>query len=407
MAVELPKLAEGTLRTLTGMPGTSDVVSHDLVHHVVGDPILGAAIIAEWTQAGQASQVDEHHIKLTTIMQPASESLPAYRLVIGWYATRATMADKATQPHSFRISPAYAKPGQLYESAEHAKTWFYEHLRGLTAMLNAAHDHGWHDLVLQLAEPLWSLHRLTGDHENELATQTLALAAAEHLPEDHQARTLAVCHSRAAYALSSLQRHTEAFQASELALEYAWAADEPRILSAALSICGRAHQFAKQPHAAMKYYRQALALAEQLEDPRSLALRHRRIGEVLVELDDPSGAISHHEKAAELMKTADDTVGHARVITFLGRALLTGEQPASTYAAVYPALKILATSGSDYWQADANEVLGQASEHADPTGSAALRFYTEAIDKFESGGEPMHADRVRARVAALTPQLPQ
>lgn len=398
----LTTLASDTLRSLTAMPGSAGVVHRDLVHHVVGDLTLAAAVIVELTRAGHARGVDEHHIELTTIMQPASDSLPGYRRLIEWFATRTTMADETTQPGSFRLSPFYDAPGQLFESAEHAVNWFREHISRLDAMLDAAYDQCWYDLVLQLAEPMWSLYRLTGDHENELATQVLSLSAAVHLPEEQRARHLAVCASRAAYALSSQQRHDEAIREAEQAVENARQADEPQILSIALSIRGRAFQFAGRRFEAMRFYRDALALAERLDDPRSLALRHRRIGELLVELNDVSAAISHHEKAANLMMLAGDVVGLARVTTFLSRAHLADGEPASAFEALRPLLKNLENTGCDYWEADANEVLGRAAEHADPTGETALPYYTTAIAKFETGGEPERAERLRERVEQLT-----
>lgn len=401
MAVELSALADGTLRALTGRPGAADIVPRELVHYVVGDSALGDDVITEWISACHAHDRGEGELTLTTIMQPASGDLPGYRKVIEWHAIRAAWADQDTQPNSFRLSSTYATPGRPQRSAEQATSWWREHQSRLTAMLDAAYEQSWSDLVLQLAEPMWSLYRFTGDHDNELDTQTLSLAAAAGLPEEQRHRYLAVCHSRAAYALSSLQRHSTALLEADRALEHARRTDEPRIVSIALSIRGRALQFAGQPLSAMDSYQQALTLAEQLDDPRSLALRHRRMGEILVELDDLVGAISHYETAAELMATAGDPVGGARVKTFLGRALLAAGEPAAAYAAVRPTLTTLGSSGCDFWAADANEVAGAAAEHADPSGEASRRYYDTAIELFQRGGEPARAERVRQRLAGL------
>lgn len=399
MAAELSALADATLRALTGQPGAAGIVPRELVHHVVGDSVLGDRVIAEWSRADHAHDHGEHDIALTTIMQPTSDDLPGYRKVIEWYAIQLAWADQDTQPNSFRLSPAYATPGRPQRSAEQATSWWREHQPRLTAMLEAACEQRWHDLVLQLAEPMWSLYRFTGDHDNELDTQTLSFVAAGGLPEEQRHRYLAVCHSRCAYALSSLQRHFQALLEAERAVEYARRTDEPQIVSIALSIHGRALQFAGRPLSAKDCYQEALTLAEQLDDPRSLALRHRRMGELLVDLDDLGGAISHYETAAELMATAGDTVGGARVRTFLGRALLATGDPAAAYAAVRPTLTTLEASGCDFWAADANEVAGEAAKHADPSGEAARPYYNAAIAMFDRGGEPARAERVRERLA--------
>lgn len=403
MTAELSKLADETLRALTGMPGTSGIVSRDLVQHVVGDPGRADDVIAEWKEAGFARDLDDQqHIELTAIMQPASESLPGYRTLIEWYTIRAGMADNITQPHSWRLFLTDTTAGQLYESAEHATSWFREHHHRLLFMLEAALAQGWHDLALQLAESMWSLYRFTGDHAGELSTQTYCQAAADHLPKDQQPLHRAMIYGRTAYALTSLHCHDDALDHAEHALDHARQADDPRILSTCLSIHGRALHAAEQPRAALESYQHALVLAEELDDPRSVALQHRRIGEALMDLDDNAAALRHLETAADLMGTAGDTVGRARVTTFLGRALLTSGQPQRAYDAVHSTLLTLERSGCDLWLAEAQEVIGQAAEHTDPTGVDALLHYTVALARFEASGEPVRMERVRTLIDAVT-----
>lgn len=398
---ELSRLASKILRTITAMPGTSDVVHVDLVHSVVGDPVRGSDILAELVQAGHAVEVNPCHYRLTTVMQPASDKGDrlGYDSFIMWHTIRATMADKITQPFSWRLSPVYEQPGQLYESAEHAMSWFREHHGLLIGMMNAAFEHGWYDLTWKLGEPLWSLCRFAGEHEDELATQVLSLLAVDHLHDDQQSLRHAVFRARTAYALSTLHRYEEAVPEAELAIELARQAGTPQVLSTALSVYGRALQFAGQPRAALENYESALALAEQVKDTRSIALRHRRIGEVLVQLDDIVAAIDHLHTAAELMNAAGDDLGHARVVTFLGRALLEKNEHDRAAATVEPVLEMLEKSGCAFYEAEALEVLGKAAEHLHQP--AAHNYYLKAIEKFELRGEPERAKRLRDHLAAL------
>jgi len=402
MAVQLSKPAEAHLCTLTGLPGASGIVPRGLVHHVVGDSASGDAVIAEWISAGHAHETGEDELALTTIPQRAPEDLTGHRRAVGWYTIRAAEADEDTQPYSFRLASHGVPPRhRSRNSAQDATAWFRDHRTLLTAMLNAAYEQGWYDLVLHLAESMWSLHRFTGDHDNELAVQVLSLDAARHLPEKQRSRWLAACHSRAAGALSSLQRRDEALREAEEGLDHAGRTGEPLIVSIALCIRGRALLFAGQPQDALESYQQALTLAEQLDNSRHRALVHRRIGEIQVKLDNLGDAISSYKTAAELMATAGDTVGHARVMSFRARALLAAGDPSAAYATLRPVLPTLEASGCDFWAADANEVLGDAAMHADPSGDAARPYYDAAVEMFERGGEPARAERVRERRAEL------
>lgn len=401
MTAELTALAEETLYALTGLPGAADVIPRALVHHVVGDRAAADAVIDLWSRAGHARDHGDGDIELTTVMQPASDSLPRYRAIVRWYADHATKADEATNPDSLRLSRTDVTLKQPYDSAEHARRWFRDHHTQLYEMLVAAHDRGWSELVLQLAEPLWSFFRSIGDHVNELATQDFSLNVVPLLPEDQQPRYRAVCHGRAAFALSSQQSHEEAIAEAERAVEHARQAGDPRIMSAALSIQGRAFQYAKQLVRALACYHEALTISQQLDEPRSLALRCRRLGEVQIELNDLGAAIANLKAAADLMKAAGDMVGYARVMTFLGRAMLKDGQPMAAYVAVLPTLTTLGNS-SDFRLADANDVLGEAAELIHPCAEVALSYYATAISKFESGGEPARADQVRTRVLQLS-----
>ncbi|MET8763076.1 tetratricopeptide repeat protein [Lentzea sp. NPDC004782] len=397
---ELSNFAGKILRTITSMPGTSDVVHVDLIHAVVGDPVQGSDVVDELVRAGHAIEVDPCHYRLTTVMQPAADDDPlGYDAFILWHTIRATMADKITQPFSWRLSPVYEQPGQLYESAEHAMSWFREHRRLLVAMLNAAFERGWYDLSWKLAEPLWSLCRFAGEHEDELATQLLSLRAVDHLQDDQQALRRAVFHARSAFALSSLRRHDEALPEAERAIELARRIDTPQLLSTVLSVHGRALQFAGSPRAALERYEEALVLAEETEDTRSIALRYRRVGEVLIQLDDVVAATEHFRAAAELMTAVGDAVGRARVLTFLGRAQLAENEHVRGAATVLPVLEVLEKSGCALYAADALELLGEASEALHEP--AARVYYIRAIEAFQGAGEAIRAERVRGRLAGL------
>lgn len=411
---ELSELANKTLATIAAMPtilrtsttmsNVPDVVHVDLIRSLVGHHVRASEVVAELVQAGHVVEVDPCHYQLIDVPEPADDgALTAFDAFISWHVARATMADKITQPFSWRLSPGYDDPDQHFESAAHAMDWFRGHGALLISIMKAAFAEGWHDLAFRLAEPVWSLCRHAGRHDDELATQMHCIEAADHLPDEQQALYRAVFHSRAAYALSSLQRHQEAISEAERGVELARQTDTPQALSTTLSVYGRALQFAGEPRAALESLEQALALAEQVEDTRSIALRHRRIGEALIQLDDIVAAINHFNTAAELMSAAGDDIGRARVLTFLGRALLDENEPARVAATVLPVLDVLEKCGCALYAAEALELLGEAAEELQEP--AARAYYIRAIEAFQTGAESDRAERLRSRLAALAPGL--
>jgi tetratricopeptide (TPR) repeat protein len=138
----------------------------------------------------------------------------------------------------------------------------------------------------------------------------------------------------------------------------------------------------------------ALPLDEQRGDRRSIALRHRRIGQAYAhpEIADYPQAIWHLREAAELMDALGDEAAHARVITYLAEVHVNARQPDAALFNLRRIDNTLASCGSARYRGHAYTIMGQA--HAQ-LGNAtdADRCYGTALDLFADAGPGAARDR--------------
>lgn len=382
---ELSTVADWALRTLTGMPGTSPIVHIALFRAVIGEAREGHDVLAELLDAGRAARLDEHHYQLDVVMQPASDDLTGYGTVLMWHARDAARADRTIQPDSLRLGLIYEQANTPFSSPAAAVNWFRDNETRLLQMLNGAMQYGLYDVLCELAEPLWALARYIGHNNTAVMSQFAAIDALNHFDDGQRERRRATASARVAFSLSSMGLHEEAIANADSAVLRASALDDALVLSIAHSVRGRAHEFAGNLIAAIEEYEISLTLAEKVEDARSIALRHRRIASAKAKRGDTTTAVITHLRTAEkLMIEIGDRHGHARVLTYLGQALLDAGQPAEALAAITPAFEALHAAANALHLAEAAAIAAVAAENIDP--ALARGHYVLAIGSFDAHG---------------------
>jgi tetratricopeptide (TPR) repeat protein len=315
----------------------------------------------------------------------------ALRSMIEWYLRRTAAADMAINPQPQRFSPVYEEVDtDPFPSAEHALEWFaVERVNILASQQIAAHE-GWDGLVFQLAETVWNPLRPSYFADDLVHTQQLGIIAAQRCQHILEAVFLA----RLGFGESNRGHHDEAITACTTAIECAAVVEDTWVLAAALSTRARAFTAAGRPRAALEDLGSALRLDEQRGDRRSMALRHRRIGQAYAhpEIADLPQAIWHLREAADMMESLGDDTAHARVITYLAEVHVEARQPDAALFTLRRIDDALGSCGSPRYQGHAYAVMGRA--HAQLGNVAeAHRCYGNALSLFTDAGPGAATDR--------------
>jgi tetratricopeptide (TPR) repeat protein len=315
----------------------------------------------------------------------------ALRTMIEWYLRRTAAADTAINPRSRRFSPVYEHlDTEPFSNAEHALGWFaIERVNVLAAQYLAA-QHGWDGLVFQLAEVVWNPLRPSYFVDDLVDTQQLGVDAAQrcqHLLE-------AVFLARLGFGETNRAHHEAAITACTRAFERASTFGDSWVQSTALSTRARALTAAGQPRAALVDLGSALTMDEQRGDRRSIALRHRRIGQAYAhpEIADFPQATWHLREAAEAMEALGDETAHARVVTYLAEAHVDARQPDAALFTLRRIESTLASCSSLRYRGHAYTVTGRA--HAQLGNIAeADRCYRNALELCTEAGPGAAANR--------------
>jgi tetratricopeptide (TPR) repeat protein len=174
--------------------------------------------------------------------------------------------------------------------------------------------------------------------------------------------------------------------------------------SGALSTRARAHLKADDPHAARPDLERALEIAEEMNDARSVALRHRRLGENALhpKIADARLAVHHLRLAASMFAGIGDHIGHARTVMHLARALTLNGQAAEALTALTAIEQAVHDYGSVGYLADLYTVLGEVHVALGNTAEARHHF-GQAIDYYTAAGPG--ADKGKATVLGLRDAL--
>jgi tetratricopeptide (TPR) repeat protein len=333
----------------------------------------------------------EHAQALAQRHDDASASRAALRSMIEWYLRRTAAADMAINPRSRRFSPVYEHlDTEPFTDAEHALSWFTIERANVLASQYLAAQEGWDGLVFQLAEVVWNPLRSSYFAADLVDTQQLGILAAQRCQHVLEAIFL----TRLGFGETNRAHHDAAITSCTTAIERARTFGDSWVQAAALSTRARAFTAAGKPRAALKDLGSALSLDELRGDRRSIALRHRRIGQAYAhpEIADFPQAVWHLREAAERMEALGDDTAHARVITYLAEVHVNARQPDAALFALRRIEHVLASCGSPRYRGHAYTVMGRA--HAQLGNIAdADRCYGTALDLFTDAGAGATGDR--------------
>ncbi len=359
-----------------------------------GLTLLADAHLVTAVAAGRFRQHDlprEHAQALAEQHDDKTVRRAALRSMIEWYLRRTAAADMAINPRSRRFSPVYEQlDTEPFSNVELALNWFTLERANVLASQYLAAQQGWDGLVFQLAEAVWNPLRPSYFADDLVQTQELGIVSAQHCKHILEAVFL----TRLGFGESNRAHHDAAITACTTAIERATAFGDSWVQAAALSTRARALTAAGQPRTALEDLGSALHLDEQRGDRRSIALRHRRIGQAYAhpEIADFPQATWHLREAADLMEALGDQSGHARVITYLAEVHVAGRQPDAALFTLRRIDDTLASCGSSRYRGHAYTVMGRA--HAQLGNNAdADRCYGNALALFADAGPGAAADR--------------
>jgi tetratricopeptide (TPR) repeat protein len=265
----------------------------------------------------------------------------ALQRVMDFSLHTAYAADRLYYPHRWAIQLAPPMAGtipQALSDASAALAWFNDEHANLLAAQQVAAQHGWHQVVWQLAWTLVKFHAHQGLHEHRLATWRVALTAVEHLP-DPAARIL--IHRNLGRAYAEARRHDEG----------------------------------------IRHLHEALALAEHHANLHEQAYVHANLAWVWAFRDDFRTAMAHGERGLHLRRALGDTVGEANALNVVSRcaALLGDHDRAREHSEA--ALTLHREQHHRHGEAAALATLGYVSQQ---TGHhhRAVQYYEQAITLF-------------------------
>lgn len=359
-------------------------VSINEINHGLGRLVEANLVTETGDERYRLHDVLRENVQALADQDDKAERLAIRRRMIEWYLRRAAEADKVINPFPRRFSDVYADlDSGVFADAKAALAWADAERASLLAAQQVAADQGWTELVYQFGEVLWNPLRPNYTAGELVSSQFLganAAADAGHILE-------VVCRTRQGFGETNLGHHEAAVAVCTIAVERASEVGDPWLESGALSTRARAHLKADDPHAALPDLYRALEIAEEMSDARSIALRHRRLGETALhpKIADTQLALHHLRLAASMFTGIGDDIGHARTVMQLARALtLNGHaaEAASELAAIEQAVR---DYGSVGYLADLCALLGEVHTSLGDTADAHRR-YNQAIDYYTAAG---------------------
>jgi len=255
------------------------------------------------------------------VVDPAQQQ--AQHRMLTWYLRRTAAAGKILDPFAPRVSPVFGaldRDTAMFDDTAAAVSWIEAEHANVVAAQHIARTRGWHELVYEFAEALWTPLWITCRTAELAEIQRIGADAAAHCGH----RLEPVCRARQASGESACGRHHDALATCTVAVERALALDDHWALAIAFATRARINRKAGDIRAAQRDQCRALAINTTRCAPRGQAQDHRRLGEIALDpaVDDPHLALTHLVRAAQLFRATGDAVGHARTVISMARARL-------------------------------------------------------------------------------------
>ncbi|RSM80549.1 hypothetical protein DL991_10565 [Amycolatopsis sp. WAC 01375] len=328
----------------------------------------------------------------------------AVRRLTEWYLDEAISADLVVMPLRHRHSARYVAAGlapAAYPDPPSALVWLELELPNLLAMQRAAAEHGWHELAWQFCEALWGLFLYRKHYEHWIDAHATGIAAAHTLGDQVAEARLQVQLGTAYLNLQSPEKASAPFTE---ALRLSRAAGDPRPEATALEHLGLVARTTGNLDGALDNFERALAICEDLHDPRSIVLHTRRIGETLYDLGRLGVGIGYLQRSERGAAEIGDVVLRARALTRLTIAHLDFGDAVAAEASAGAAIEILSAAGSDHYLAEALQARAEVAAHAGDL-RRAVQDLRRAHELYERSGSPQ-TRQIEAQLDSLRESPP-
>ncbi|WP_460396035.1 ATP-binding protein [Actinophytocola sediminis] len=323
----------------------------------------------------------------------------ARRRIGDWFLHRMTRANMMVIPIRWRVATVceqYRDAPALFASRQEAVEWLDAQLPNVLAVLTDAAQRGWDELAWQVCEALWELFVFRRHYREWIASHAVGIEAARRCG-NAVAESRLRCQLGRAYL--DLGRFDEARHESEHARVLAGQASDRRNESVALQQLGLAAEGLGDIEGALEYLTRSLLIEQELGIDRGVALRHRRIGEVLLGAGRDAEAAAHLEQARVVFAAQSDPRDEAQVLISLARVDSRAGHRDQAESRLAQALEVLSGLGSAIFHADVLIAYGEIShDHGDL--DSARRYLSEALVLCRDLDGPQQ-ERIHARLAAL------
>ena len=323
-------------------------------------------------------------------LTPATRTA-ALRRVISGYLRTGYAADRLLYPDRPPIALTGLGQGLAGPvTATQAWAWFDAEHANLLAAQRAAVEHGWSELVWQLA---WVLNTFTyrrGLLADTVLIWSAALPGVQRLA-DEQALALVLRHL--GDALTRVGQLDEAFAHLTDAQRIAEAAGDLDTLARTLWAIGRVRERRGDDRSALAAAARALRLFDELGDPIWTGRAHSVVGWYAARLDEQARARDHLDIALAMHRAERDREGEAATLDSLGFLAHRRGEPESARQHLREALALRRELGNPYFEADTLDRLGHA-EAAAGDAVAAGRSWREALRLYQAQHRLSDADRV-------------
>ncbi|GIL29035.1 hypothetical protein NUM_42890 [Actinocatenispora comari] len=327
------------------------------------------------------------------------------RALVEWYVAAAMRADRVVTPYRrrlpYRFVSAVSGLPELSDRAG-ALAWLETERLNLIESGRVAMREGWYELAWQLADVMWPLLLYRKHRRDRLEIDKRGMAAAQawgnRLAEAHMCKRLArICVTTGDPVAAEHHLH----QAIGLYEQVGDERDRVDARAALVSLYRATGRLGEATATA----RAVLEANRRLDDPRSTGLALLMLAELLTHGDQPDEALGLLTQAERLFTQLDevDPYNGVRVQTALAATLLRQGDPGRAGRAATRAADGMAWLGSDFEQAQALNLLGQAAAAQDDARAAAAAWI-EARRLFDAAGAPSRAAELSRRLAGLPHQ---
>jgi DNA-binding SARP family transcriptional activator/tetratricopeptide (TPR) repeat protein len=378
--------------SLAGLPPpeTRILLAELAAAHLIGEHLPGRFACHDLLRA--------YAHQLAEVEDSDAQRQAAIDRLLDHYEHSAHAAQRQLSPSALPMELNPALPGVTPEEpAGHARAlaWFVTEHAVLLAALEYAARKALDMHVWRMARALWTFLDWQVHWHEQVAVQSLALAAAQRLGDiELQARGHHLLASASArLGLDDAPTHMR--QALDLYRECGSQAGQANTLLG-LAIMGDASGHHAE---ALDHSRQALELYQVMDDSRGITRALNAVGWCHAQLGDYQQSIVHCQQAIALHEAIDDRHGQATTLHSLGYAHHRLGQHDEAIACYRRALNLFRDMGDRRYEADTLTRLGDTYDTASDHG-AAREAWQEALTILDELDQP-DAAKVRSKLSAL------